>query len=84
MGTQDTLNAEFYTSAGIAKYNCGDYQGAIDEFTKSITLNPDGWSYFSRGETYMMLGKLSEAHADFEEALALGYHVSKTLLDRCK
>jgi len=84
MDLQETLNAEFNVNAGIAKFNCGDYRGAISEFTKAITLNPDGMSYFSRGETYMMLGKLSEAHADFEDAIALGYPVSKTLLDRCK
>jgi tetratricopeptide (TPR) repeat protein len=84
MDTQDTLNAEFYMNAGIAKYNCGDFLGAITEFTKAITLPPEGWSYFSRGESYMMLGKLSEAHADFELAIAQGYHVSQMMLNRCK
>ena len=84
MDTHDSLNAEFYVSAGIAKYDCGDYQGAIDEFTKAITLNPDGWGYFSRGETYLMLGNVSHAQADFEEAMAMDYHVAQTILDRCK
>ena len=84
MDTHDSLNAEFYVSAGIAKYNCGDYHGAINEFTKAITIHPDGWGYFSRGETYLMLGNVSQAQADFEEAIALGYHVAQTVLDRCK
>jgi Flp pilus assembly protein TadD len=84
MPDHDTLSAEFYVGAGIAKYNCGDFQGAIIEFTRAIALNPDGWSYFSRGETYMVLGNMNEAQADFEKAMALGHSVSKTMLDRCK
>ena len=84
MGNQEALNAEFYVSAGIAKYDCGDYRGAINEFTKAITLKPDGWGYFSRGETYLVLGNKREAQADFEEAIAQGYHVSQTILDQCK
>ena len=39
MDLQETLNAEFNVNAGIAKFNCGDYRGAISEFTKAITLN---------------------------------------------
>ena len=84
MDNHETLKSEFYVSAGNAKYNCGDYQGAIDEFTKAITVNPDGWGYFSRGETYLVLGNKREAQADFEEAIAQGYHVSQTILDQCK
>ena len=42
--------AEAYINRGIAKTELKDYEGAIQEYTKAIELNPqDAEAYFGRG-----------------------------------
>ncbi len=50
----------------------GDYQGAIDGFSRALTLNPQLVEvYNGRGVAYGNLGKLDLAIADFDYAIAL-------------
>jgi protein O-mannosyl-transferase len=48
----------------------GDYQGALGDFTSTITLQPEyGKAYFCRGVTFFQLKENDKALTDFREAL---------------
>lgn len=58
--------------AGVAAYDAGDYEGAIDEFNQAIVRAPDyAGAYYQRGLAYWMLDKNDLALLDFEEATNL-------------
>jgi len=58
--------------AGVAAYDFGDYEGAIEEFTQAIDGAPDyAGAYYQRGLAYWMLGQDDQALLDFEEATTL-------------
>jgi tetratricopeptide (TPR) repeat protein len=49
-------------------YNKGDYQNAVDDYTRAISLNPKNHgSYISRGNTYAKLNDMPKALADFDK-----------------
>ncbi len=55
--------------AGVAAYDNGDYEAAIDEFNQAIVRAPDyAGAYYQRGMAYWALGKSDLALLDFEEA----------------
>ncbi|MDP2886944.1 MAG: tetratricopeptide repeat protein [Ignavibacteria bacterium] len=67
------------------KHHLGDYQGAIADFTKAISLKPDFANpYNNRGIAYLMLNQKSKALADFMRAIELGYSARQEVLDMCK
>ena len=53
----------------------GEYQNAIDDYTKAIRLTPDSASaaatHVFRGAAYSMLGQYAAAEADKAEACSL-------------
>ena len=64
--------AEDYKNKGLSKYKSGDYNGAIEEFTKSIELDPDySEAYFRRGLFKDWFNDLSGAIVDFNKAIKL-------------
>jgi len=70
---QAVREAEACVSRGNEYYRKNDYDRAIEEYTKSITLNPnDAVSYYNRGLAYKW-GKnnYDRAIADFETALRI-------------
>ena len=64
--------AEEYFNRGIAKYNLGDYRGAIANYNKVIELNPnDAATYNNRGNAKHKLGDYRGAIADYNKVLKL-------------
>ncbi len=62
---QDELADAFYWRAS-AYYNAGDYERAIDEFSETIRLQPDGASaYEARGNALLEAGYEDEAEQDY-------------------
>ncbi len=54
-----------YNRIGLARSESGDYQGAVDDYTQAIRLNPeDEVSYLRRGYARMQLGDYEGAIND--------------------
>jgi tetratricopeptide (TPR) repeat protein len=73
---------KLYTErANIRKYQLGDLNGALEDYTQAITINPDNaFFYFWRSQTYQALGNQQEAIEDYNTAMSLApegtiYHV---------
>src|ERR1700761_6866241 len=67
-----TQTAEQLIQSGNTKANQKDYQGAIDDFTKAIELNPKSAdAYFYRANANSNLQKNEEAVADFTKTIEL-------------
>ena len=62
----------FYHTRGAAKADLGDYNGAIEDFSESIQLNPKKALYYhDRGLTKEALAQHEAAKADFAKAKEL-------------
>ena len=74
----DTKNPYAYHTLGVAKAKLDDYNGAIDDFSKAISLKPDfARAYYNRAVVKISLGQKSEAKADFKKAKALDSDIGK-------
>ena len=73
-----------YNNRGNARYDAGDLDGAIADYTKAIHLSPragindDGrsrvllaFNYNGRGNALLAQGKLDQAIADYSQAIEL-------------
>src|SRR5690606_25493474 len=69
------LDAYFYR--GLAKYNLGEYNGAILDYTKVIFYKPDADTYYNRGNCKFALQDYVGAKEDYTKALEL----NKQLVD---
>ena len=59
-----------YFQRGLARYENGDINGSIEDYTKSINLNPfNREAYNNRGVAYSILGEYKKAISDFNNAL---------------
>ena len=66
-------NADAYYNRGIAYYNLGQDERAIEDWDEAIRLNPEyAKAYYNRGVTYEHLGKQEQADRDFAKAKELG------------
>ncbi|GBR74123.1 hypothetical protein NO1_1352 [Candidatus Termititenax aidoneus] len=66
------LTAEKYNSRGLRKYEAGNYNGAIKEYTKAIQTDPrDKVSYFGRANAYIQIYFYQKALADYNKAIQL-------------
>jgi len=65
--------AEDYVNKGVAKYEKGDYRGAIQDFNKAIELKPnDALLYGLRGSAKIRLGQIDSGCLDLSKAGELG------------
>jgi tetratricopeptide (TPR) repeat protein len=65
-------DATAYYSQGLARSNQEDVKGAIADFSKAISLNPQyAYAYLNRGVEYYYLGDKKKAFADFDEAIKI-------------
>lgn len=56
------------------------YEDALTAFTKAIELDPEnGAAFVQRGDTYMAMGRYTDAVVDYEAANHLGERVSEKL-----
>lgn len=61
-----------YYRRGWFKSLSGDIDGAIDDLTMSVTLNPEySYSYVARGDVYSRIGKTELARADFLKVIEI-------------
>ena len=61
-----------YYRRGWFKEMLKDYDGAIEDLTLSVTLDPDAsYSYVTRGDIYLKIGKEELAKLDFQKAIEI-------------
>ena len=66
----DPENTWAYGERGRLRLDCGDAQGAIDDFTTILNLDSDAtWAYFNRGLAEAALEDYSAAIQDFTRVL---------------
>jgi len=59
-----------YYRRGWIKDHINDREGAIEDYTMAITLNPDyAYTYMVRGRGYYLMNDMKSAKEDFEEAI---------------
>ena len=64
--------ARQYFNQGVEKYEAGNSQGAIADFTKAIEINPqDAGAYSNRGSAKDDLGDYQGAIVDYDKALEI-------------
>lgn len=62
----------YYYRRGWYKELSGDIEGAIEDYTSSITLNQNyAYVYMMRGQLLMKEGKMAEASKDFRRCIAI-------------
>ena len=78
LGTYATVSAENYNNLGVQEYEKGNYEKAIEYFTKAIELKPDyAEAYFNRGLAHFKTGSYynkepyEKAIQDFTKAIEL-------------
>lgn len=60
-----------YKQRGWVKDHTQDYDGAIEDYTMSITLAPDyAYTIMNRGRVFLLKNEMDLAKADFEEVIA--------------
>jgi len=65
-------DANAYLKRGLAYYNLGQYQRAIEDYNEAIRLKPDAETYFNRGFFYCwFLNQHQRSIEDFNEAIRL-------------
>jgi len=71
--TLEPTNFRYYQARGNVRSSLGDYQGAVEDFTKVIELAPSGnaYAYSERGLSLAALGRYREAIADYDQAINL-------------
>ena len=61
--------AEFYNNRGTEKADNGEFQRALEDFSKAISLNPDEPKfYFNRASIKVDIGDVEGARKDFDLA----------------
>lgn len=70
--TENSLSAEQLVDRGNEKWDKGDKQGAIADYSKAIEVNPKvANAYYNRGNAYRDLGNNQTAIADFSKAIEI-------------
>ncbi|OHB69399.1 MAG: hypothetical protein A2W23_01505 [Planctomycetes bacterium RBG_16_43_13] len=65
-------DVEAYCNRAIARYEFGDYAGALVDFSKAIQLNPNyAEAYCKRGNANRELGRYKDAITDYSKAIQL-------------
>lgn len=76
-------NANFYFNRGLTAAQDGNHEQAIEDFTKSIELNPnDSITLNNRGNIYLSIGELVKAIKDYDKAINLNPELSMGWMNR--
>ena len=74
---------EAYFLRGVAKYNLGDYAGAVSDFTNTVNIHSLYIrAYFYRGICYESLKEYYKALADFDKAISLDPYTAAFYMGR--
>lgn len=75
--------AEDLLIQGEEKYKKGDLQGAIEDFSQAIVLNPNyAEAYYNRGTVRYVLGDNQGAIADYNEVLRINPNLFQAYVNR--
>jgi PQQ-dependent catabolism-associated CXXCW motif protein len=76
-------NADYYHRRGTYYIDTKQYDEAISELTRAITLSPEhADAYYRRGKAYVSKQAFAEARSDFSKAIALSPSETDYLLSR--
>ncbi len=76
-------NAEFYYNRGIDRFERGDYDKAISDFSKAIEIDPRlAEAYLNRGIGYGSKDLHDQAISDFNKAIELNTEYAKAYNNR--
>ncbi|MEA5556641.1 tetratricopeptide repeat protein [Nodularia spumigena] len=68
---------------GLKKYQAGNYQAAVENFTQAIALDSENYSaYNKRGNAFYQLGDYQQAKADTTKAIELNPQNANAYYDR--
>lgn len=77
------INFEEVYQQGLRKYQQGDYQAAVEEFTVAIKLNSQSYqAYKKRANAFYQLGNYQQAKIDATKAIALNPQDADAYYDR--
>lgn len=83
--SDNTLPVQHLLDSANALLAAGDMYGALDKLDAAIKKDPQDYlTFFKRGATYLSLGRLSQANADFDIVLTLRPGFESALLQRAK
>ncbi len=78
-----TRQASIYSDRGVAKWRLKQFDGAMADLTKAVSLNADSATVFNnRGIVLMDLGRVDEAYKDFDRSVALSSNFGPALCNR--
>ena len=79
----NSQNAAKYFNSGIKRLEQGDYQGAIDDFTKAIEINPTlVAAYYNRAIARHQLQNYQRAIANFTKVIQFNPNDAKAYKER--
>ena len=61
--------SDAHNNLGLSLFENEDYDEALNEFSKAISLDPHPFLYNNRGLTYFHLEKYDEAKKDYDRAI---------------
>ncbi|EKD26835.1 MAG: hypothetical protein ACD_79C00993G0002 [uncultured bacterium] len=68
----EVTDPEFFSKRGVEKFNVGDYDGAIEDFEKAISLDSENPNYYNlRGHARFSHNDLKGARSDFNKSKKL-------------
>src|SRR6185295_11334765 len=68
----DPFTANAYTNRGLARYQKGDYAGAIEDLNKALQIRPGlAVAYLNRAAAFRATGDLAGALKDLDKAISL-------------
>jgi tetratricopeptide (TPR) repeat protein len=86
--SQQVINIDFddaigYKNRGYDRFELGDYEGAIADYTQAIQINPDDIdTYYCRGNAHFDLGKYAAAITDYTQVVKMNSHYINAYYNR--
>ena len=66
-----SIQDSVYFNRGNSKSELADYEGALQDYTEAININPGlSQSYYNRGNTYLDLYRFDQALLDYDKAIS--------------
>lgn len=70
--TEPSNDPDSFCKRGVQRFNEGNYAGAISDFDKALTLDPENAEYYNlRGHAKFSKGESKSAKADFSKSKKL-------------
>lgn len=68
----DEHDYKYYTNLGITETNKGNFEEAVENFSKAINLNPTyALAHFSKAIAYHNLNRLEEAYENYSKVIVI-------------